>query len=498
MKPHAPTSAACRLVCSYLSIVVFIFVGQPAQGALLDDIFSTISTVHTRVRDVQTRMINTQSRMIDVQSRIGVLGENTDEIVLQVRSGLEALTENVQAAIAESIEDVQSGIDEIRAGQQAFIEEEATVFRSDMIAFMDNIGALLNSIGDIGGASEVADFDLSRLRSLLESAPDRALFPLSRGIKAVNLSKINETMSRAATAMGDVAFLILDQDEAAAAAQGAALLSGNASAPLTEAMNNPALVEAAIRTLKISSIVLNATGDTLNALGEAVQTEKDIGIHGYVHITVKSNVVKTIGTILGGLGSCFDQIAGFVSDKQSAIELQAWRDELAGRMSSIEAMDLRVKIESHLVSSNRQLAVFFLPQSQGGLLEVVRDIVDDTIAQSRESGLYDGALANQYLSEGNSYFDTGDHRAAFEQYRKAYLEATEWALPAAIESGDSADEFRISWKSEQGADYAVETSEELVQWHDLYLIINAADGVAEVKRTASEPTEFYRVIRKDQ
>ena len=254
-----------------------------------------------------------------------------------------------------------------------------------------------------------------------------------------------------------------------------------------EALRNAAL------KLKLASITLKLTGEALKALGEN-GTDKDVGIHGYVHITIKANWIKTLGTILSGISGGLGEASSFVSGKQSECETLARHAELLGRMD----LALRIKIETHLNQTGPQLSVFYLPAAHGGLLEHVRTVVSDTIDDSKNAGLYAGERADSLFAQGELDLDNENYRSAYDHFRQAYRETVEWRVPTEIRSGDASGEFTLSWDSADGADYTVETSEQLVEWHDLYIILNSQAGRAEVKRALSEPTEFYRVVRKEE
>lgn len=248
-----------------------------------------------------------------------------------------------------------------------------------------------------------------------------------------------------------------------------------------------------MRILKISGAVLKLTGEVVKGICEQT-TNKDICIHGYVHITVETNAVKTVGTIVAGLGEAVGKVADFVAGARADCEVLSRHAELMTRLDSFESLDTRIAIESHLSGSGKSLAVFFLPAAQGGLLEVVRDIVTNLINGEGQGGVE----AQTLLEEGQSEFDSGDFRGAYDKYRQAYLEATQWSVPLQISPTEDMGQYKLSWESVNGGNYSIETSAELATWKDVYLIVNSEDGTAELKHVPEGSTEFYRVIRTDQ
>ncbi|MGE3889246.1 MAG: hypothetical protein AB7H81_22665 [Vicinamibacterales bacterium] len=69
------------------------------------------------------------------------------------------------------------------------------------------------------------------------------------------------------------------------------------------------------------------------------------------------------------------------------------------------------------------MSVFYLPESFGGLLEVVRAIVEDTLVQHQAADLPVGQ-AWHFLSKGDEAWTAFDYRTAYGWYQHAYRMAT--------------------------------------------------------------------------
>ena len=102
-------------------------------------------------------------------------------------------------------------------------------------------------------------------------------------------------------------------------------------------------------------------------------------------------------------------------------------DKLAAEMEAFRADNLRLLIETNLVSESRYThSRFFLPQSAGGHLELVRRIVADTIAMQKKAGITGDTIekAEMVLTAGDQAYKSGNYKQAYASYRLAYLTLT--------------------------------------------------------------------------
>jgi len=227
-------------------------------------------------------------------------------------------------------------------------------------------------------------------------------------MKVVDFAELNANLENVVLEFAEVSSLLLPVESTESLSTSSAQTSSVGQA-ICDRIQNPDRADKAVRILKISGAVLKLTGEVVKGIGEQT-TSKDIGIHGYVHITVETNAVKTVGTIVAGLGEAVGKVADFVAGARADCEVLSRHAELMTRLDSFESLDTRIAIESHLSGSGKSLAVFFLPAAQGGLLEVVRDIVTNLINGEGQGGVE----AQTLLEEGQSEFDSGDFRGAYD------------------------------------------------------------------------------------
>lgn len=106
--------------------------------------------------------------------------------------------------------------------------------------------------------------------------------------------------------------------------------------------------------------------------------------------------------------------------------------ELASVRTQLDAQDaylaetrrimIRTSIENDLLSSTPPLATYFIPASDGGLLDDARTVVVETIASMRAAGMSVNN-ADAELLRGDIAYSASDYKGAYERYRSAYQEA---------------------------------------------------------------------------
>lgn len=106
-------------------------------------------------------------------------------------------------------------------------------------------------------------------------------------------------------------------------------------------------------------------------------------------------------------------------------------EALSVELADFRADNLRLVIESNLVSESRYThARFFLPGSAGGYLELVSEIVADTIRMQKKAGFAGTTIeqAEAAFVAGEQAYKLGNYKQAYASYRLAYLNVT--ILPA--------------------------------------------------------------------
>ena len=96
---------------------------------------------------------------------------------------------------------------------------------------------------------------------------------------------------------------------------------------------------------------------------------------------------------------------------------------LTAAVAADNDLNIRLHIEEDLANpGNHPIALFELPASQGGYLEVARSIVADIIAKMTANGQGAGN-GPSFLASGDASRAAGKFKAAYADYGKAYQAA---------------------------------------------------------------------------
>jgi hypothetical protein len=98
--------------------------------------------------------------------------------------------------------------------------------------------------------------------------------------------------------------------------------------------------------------------------------------------------------------------------------------DLADDLGEFQDEALRLDIEANLsTAGGKNIASFLLPSAFGGVLELVRQIVGETIEAAMDAGLKI-QNAETELRRGDDLFAAGDYPGAYNSFTRAYREAT--------------------------------------------------------------------------
>ncbi len=97
---------------------------------------------------------------------------------------------------------------------------------------------------------------------------------------------------------------------------------------------------------------------------------------------------------------------------------------LQSQVASFEGISVRLMIEENLNADfGEQIALFQLPASAGGYLELVQAVVMESIQQMESVGENVGN-ARAFISQAKLARDQGQYKRAYENYQRAYKEVT--------------------------------------------------------------------------
>jgi len=175
---------------------------------------------------------------------------------------------------------------------------------------------------------------------------------------------------------------------------------------------------------RATQVSVNALITNLSILSTLVNSRLDV--------TVSSRASQTsVNTLLTNVNNLQNSVTAFnneftanaivVNTKLDSANTKL--DNLAITVSDQGALNLRIHIEDDLADpGNHPLALFEVPEANGGYLNLARSIVADTIAKMLATGQGVGN-AQSFLAAGDAAKAAGEYKSAYSNYGKAYRAA---------------------------------------------------------------------------
>jgi len=187
--------------------------------------------------------------------------------------------------------------------------------------------------------------------------------------------------------------------------------------------------------LKIPAQLLYGGVEYLEICLEAAAAERDSQETAAFRSGVNSSLSTSLSnetSILGSIASLSGQVANQGNSLVTLIQNQGTSlsnlvkkeaDELTEQVDTFQQLDLRLNIEQNLLASEgAEVARFQLPEPWG-YLDLVRDIVRDTIDDFLAAGQSVNPLAEKELSAGDIDLTAGKYKSAYSHFQKAYRAA---------------------------------------------------------------------------
>ena len=274
-------------------------------------------------------------------------GGNIDQVVSNVKSIIDKIN-SAQTTIADGkvqgmISDVRVILDEALAAQQDGVQDflmggncvandgtPCGMFRADLLYFLETIENINNQLLAM---HDIPSLDIQiedpGLANLLNKIPGRILFPLYKVMSRTKLmdpafiSALEEVPAHLENAK---MVLLQDTSESPVASTSYAFNSTSSLAVSVPGASNTCLIiqdrplafNVASNFLTGVGILNRIIGAVLEAMGETFiggPAEVDAGIHGYVHGTIKTSTLGTMGKIASGVGGVMQAIGGSISGK---------------------------------------------------------------------------------------------------------------------------------------------------------------------------------------
>ena len=187
--------------------------------------------------------------------------------------------------------------------------------------------------------------------------------------------------------------------------------------------------------LKIPAQLLYGGVEYLEICLEAAAEERDSQETAAFRSGVNSPLSTSLTndtTILGSIASLSGQVATQGNSLVTLIQNQGTSlsnlvkkeaDELTEQVDTFQQLDLRLDIEQNLLASEgAEVARFQLPEPWG-YLDLVRDVVRETIDDFLAAGQSVHSSAEKELSAGDADLTAGRYKSAYSHFQKAYRAA---------------------------------------------------------------------------
>jgi hypothetical protein len=179
-------------------------------------------------------------------------------------------------------------------------------------------------------------------------------------------------------------------------------------------------------TLNIIQTVINTTTAKLtvviNNLGLAQGNTDEIEATSQDLQTRSDDLLSSIGTPADQATYNGSEPSGTAHGLANTIDDRT--DTILANTDSFKNLSVRIEIENALATnSNPTVFLFAIPASQGGYLEMVRDIVTTTIVNERAAGQAMSGDPQGLLASGNDALAAKNYEQAYVFYAQAYSHA---------------------------------------------------------------------------
>ena len=286
------------------------------------------------------------SQIDDIIAKMNATKSNVDEMVGNVRSGVNNLTGTLRQTIDEAVEDLKENVQRELDGRDEFLGaggncasgSDCYQFRGDLVQLLVNIQDLTNALFDVTPAD--VQFELQRTVDLVEQTPGRVLFPLYRALASD--SRLFD--SGFVEMLGDLALDIRTLDEGLQ--EGPSGLSSSLDGVSEAGVVDLTECETILANIELfSDVALKVTGGAaaaklvgkgLIAWGET-SADGDAGIHGYVHVTLKNNTRKKIGGFVDGIADLTFAFSSYAHTKIRYCTVREAQNQILVNQQTLQA-----------------------------------------------------------------------------------------------------------------------------------------------------------------
>jgi hypothetical protein len=175
---------------------------------------------------------------------------------------------------------------------------------------------------------------------------------------------------------------------------------------------------------RATQVSVDALITNLTALSTLVNSRLDVAVSTRATQTSVNTLLTNVNNLQNSVTAFNNEFTAnsiVVNNKLDSANTKL--DNLAITVSDQGALNLRIHIEDDLADpGNHPLALFEVPEANGGHLNLVRSIVADTIAKMLATGQGVGN-AQSFLAAGDAALAAHAYKVAYADYGKAYRAA---------------------------------------------------------------------------
>lgn len=283
--------------------------------------------------DINDTLGDIRNRTTQARDRAAAAKQSADEIRERVRDGVQHLTGEVRSMIQEAVGDLKDQIDQSLEGREEFVNGPGCDdCREKLMTLMMDLSAISNDLLSMTSTCvDVPPVDLSQEIALIENVDCRLLYPictafsvdqcllddLRRGAEAL------QNMKQVWALAESVPQMQFDDEDDPTDAE--LLLAAEMDA-CEVWLENVDVRQDAAEVARLG-MVTEFLGKKLMSSGEN-QINAQVGIHGYAHVSAKSNFRKSAGQILQGVGANLRAMSRMVVDSKVNYCLEVSRQNL--------------------------------------------------------------------------------------------------------------------------------------------------------------------------
>lgn len=441
---------------------------------------------------IDTRSINIRNKVLDVT-------DDTGELLSHFQSGVDLLDDfgaDAVNLVDDSIEEIRQLVAEEIEGREDFLANEVDAYRGNLLQLVSDLESIISELGSFSDAIDPIELELTGIRRLIESLPDKALYPSYRAFEGIRSASaqsqsgitnmvfyegVGPQPSQPSWDFSNINLLSRMELEIKELLETISAGVDERDQILLRKTREIRTTAASLQGVAKIGVLL---GKFLRGKGEVKQKTATVGgveVVAAVEASYKENLIGGIGIVLEGVS----EIAG------------AGAEALLERIKFLTL--LRIELERHLsFPDNGRLAIYYLPREHSGLLQFVRDVVTVTVEKNEELGLSNRIdAARVHLDAGNRRLERGEYRRSYDSYKSAYETVTGLEVQASLAlSPVDSNSYVVSWESEDGGDYKVERSSNLSDWEAFAEVENTSGGQTGIEFTPTVQREFFTIIKK--